>query len=122
MRRLNKSVRDTERLRSDIDQVINDGDRRTELLEKSHNEERNSMEARIKQLQTEIERERDEQDKIRDETRSLRIELEQVNGKGESNARALSREKKQLVKETEQILPKYSTGGKIDIHNVLIIF
>ena len=81
--RLNKSMRDTERSKVEIEQATLDSERRIELLERSHGEERNSMEARIKQLQTEIERERDEQDKIREDSRTLRIEAEQATGKGE---------------------------------------
>ena len=39
------------------------------MLQNGFKEERNSMDVRIKQLQAEIERERDVQDKIRDEAR-----------------------------------------------------
>ena len=99
--RLNKSMRDNDRSKAEIDQVALDSDRRIELLERSHLEERNSMEARIKQLQSEIERERDEQDKIREESRALRIEIEQTSGKNESTIRASQRDKKQLEKERD---------------------
>lgn len=83
--------------------VATDADRRVELLERSHLEERNSMEARIKQLQKEIETERDAQDKIREECRSLRIEMEQLNSKNEATNRSSGREKKQIEKERDDI-------------------
>ena len=61
------------------------------------------MEARIKQLQKEIETERDAQDKIREECRSLRIEMEQLNSKNEATNRSSGREKKQIEKERDDI-------------------
>ena len=81
--RLNKAVRDNERGKSESETLANDADRRLELMTKSHDEERTSMDARIKQLQAEIEKERDEQDKLREESRTARIEVEQTSGKVE---------------------------------------
>lgn len=101
--RLNKSQRDNERFRVESDQISTDADRRIELLERSHGEERNSMEARMKQLQKEIETERDAQDKIREECRSLRIEMEQIISKTEASTRSAGRERKQIEKERDDI-------------------
>ena len=100
--RLNKSQRSTELIKSETDRTTGDYDRRIDMLQNGFKEERTSMEVRIKQLQAEIERERDAQDKIRDEARTARIETEQANGKVESVTRQLQREKKQLEEERDE--------------------
>ncbi|CAG5090077.1 Oidioi.mRNA.OKI2018_I69.PAR.g12454.t1.cds [Oikopleura dioica] len=99
--RLQRAVRESERSRGEYDQLGKDNAKRMEVIEKTFAEERSSMEARIKQLQAEIERERETQDKIREENRTLRIDLEQSNSKGESANRSFQRQKEALEKEKE---------------------
>ena len=100
--RVSKAQRNTELIKSETERTSGDYDRRIEMLQNGFTEERSSMEARIKQLQGEIERERDAQDKIREEARAARIEVETASGKTESVTRALTREKKQLEEERNE--------------------
>jgi len=99
--RLQRAVRDGERSRGEYDQLGKDNAKRMEVIEKTFAEERSSMEARIKQLQAEIERERETQDKIREDNRTLRMDLEQSNSKGEGANRQFLRQKEALEKEKE---------------------
>ena len=102
--RLNKSQRNTNMAKTEGSRTAEDFERRIELLQNGFKEEKTSMEARIKQLQAEIGRERDQQDKARDEARQVRIEVEQMTGKNESLTRTLQREKKQLEEEKTETM------------------